>query len=184
MTAGIAATADEFFIALKAQDFAKAKTYLAEDFRAATSDEDLRNFVARSALEQLRLCLLESRSIENSTGTLEGVVETASRRFDPDEHFAGARTGRVEDLYLAQTRRGNQSLQSGECPVPLPRGARGRRRRDDDTYDFADAVARKDFTAFHANTASVLQKQLTAADLQKAMRKPSIRERTSAPWIT
>ena len=60
---------------------------------------------------------------------------------------------------------GIQSMQSGNTPsvaeqVRLVRAT---------THDFADAVARKDFTAFHANTASVLQKQLTAADLQKAM---------------
>src|SRR4051812_4215075 len=36
LTSGLTQTADEFFLALKAQDFAKAKTYLAEDFRAAT----------------------------------------------------------------------------------------------------------------------------------------------------
>jgi hypothetical protein len=37
------------------------------------------------------------------------------------------------------------------------------------THDFADAVARKDFTAFHANTALLWQKQITPADLAKAM---------------
>ena len=78
LTAGLATTADEFFLALKAQDFEKARTYLAEDFRAATSEQELQDFVARSALSNYASASWSSRSIENSTGTLEGVVETAS----------------------------------------------------------------------------------------------------------
>jgi hypothetical protein len=60
---------------------------------------------------------------------------------------------------------GLQSLQSGATPtiaeqVRLVRAT---------THDFADAVARKDFAAFHAHTAVMWQKQMTPADLQKAM---------------
>jgi len=165
MTAGIAATADEFFIALKAQDFAKAKTYLAEDFRAATSDEDLRNFVTRSALSNYASASWSTRSIQNSTGTLEGVVETTSGGSIPMSISLVREHDDWKIYTLRKLDAGIQSMQSGNTPsvaeqVRLVRAT---------THDFADAVARKDFTAFHANTASVLQKQLTAADLQKAM---------------
>lgn len=165
LTAGIAATADEFFIALKAQDFAKAKTYLAEDFRAATSDEDLRNFVTRSALSNYASASWSTRSIQNSTGTLEGVVETTSGGSIPMSISLVREHDDWKIYTLRKLDAGIQSMQSGNTPsvaeqVRLVRAT---------THDFADAVARKDFTTFHANTASVLQKQLTAADLQKAM---------------
>src|SRR5690349_12926232 len=52
LTAGLVTITDEFFLALKARDFAKAKTYLAEDFRAATSEQDLADFVSRTALNK------------------------------------------------------------------------------------------------------------------------------------
>ncbi len=78
LTAGLATTADEFFLALKAQDFEKARTYLAEDFRAATSEQHLKEFVTRSALRNYSSASWSTRSIQNTTGTLEGVVETSS----------------------------------------------------------------------------------------------------------
>jgi hypothetical protein len=165
LTAGIAATADEFFIALKAQDFAKAKTYLAEDFRAATSDEDLRNFVTRSALSNYASASWSTRSIQNSTGTLEGVVETTSGGSIPMSISLVREHDDWKIYTLRKLDAGIQSMQSGKTPsvaeqVRLVRAT---------THDFADAVARKDFTAFHANTAAMWQKQITAADLQKAM---------------
>ena len=165
LTAGLATTADEFFLALKAEDFAKARTYLAEDFRAATSEQELREFVSRSALANYAGASWSTRSIQNSTGMLEGVIETASGGSIP----MSISLVREHDAWKIYTLRkldaGLQSLQSG----PTPSVAEQVRLVRATTHDFADAVARKDFTAFHANTATVLQQQFTAAELQKAM---------------
>jgi hypothetical protein len=165
LTAGLATTADEFFLALKAQDFAKAKTYLAEDFRAATSEQELRDFVSRSALSNYSSASWSTRSIQNSTGALEGVLETTSGGSIPMSISLVREQGVWKIYTLRKLDAGIQSLQSGATPsiaeqVRLVRAT---------THDFADAVARKDFTAFHANTASPWQKQATPADLQKAM---------------
>jgi hypothetical protein len=165
LTAGLATTADEFFLALKAQDFEKARTYLAEDFRAATSEQELRDFVARSALSNYASASWSSRSIENSTGTLEGVVETASGGSIPMSISLVREHDDWKIYTLRKLDAGIQSLQSGRTPsaseqVRLVRAT---------THDFADAVARKDFTLFHARTASMWQKQITPAELLKAM---------------
>jgi hypothetical protein len=165
LTAGLATTADEFFLALKAQDFEKARTYLAEDFRAATSEQELRDFVTRSALSNYASASWSSRSIENSTGTLNGVVETASGGSIPMNISLVREQGEWKIYTLRKLDAGIQSLQSGAIPsvaeqVRLVRAT---------THDFADAVARKDFTAFHANAAAMWQKQITPADLLKSM---------------
>jgi hypothetical protein len=165
LTAGLATTADEFFLALKAQDFANARTYLAEDFRAATSERELKDFVTRSALSNYASASWSTRSIENSTGTLKGVVETDSGGSIP----MSISLVREHDSWKIYTLRkldaGIQSLQSGATPS-LAEQLRLVRAT---THDFADAVARKDFTAFHANAAAMWQKQISPADLLKAM---------------
>lgn len=165
LTAGLATTADQFFLALKAQDFEKARTYLAEDFRAATSEQELRDFVTRSALTNYASASWSSRSIENSTGTLEGVVETVSGGSIPMNISLVREQGEWKIYTLRKLDAGIRSLQSGAIPsvaeqVRLVRAT---------THDFADAVARKDFTAFHANAAAMWQKQITPADLLKSM---------------
>ena len=165
LTAGLATTADEFFLALKAQDFEKARTYLAEDFRAATSEQELQDFVARSALSNYASASWSSRSIENSTGTLEGVVETASGGSIPMSISLVREQGEWKIYTLRKLDAGIQSLQAGAMPsvadqVRLVRAT---------THDFADAVARKDFTAFHGKAAIMWQKQITPEELMKAM---------------
>jgi hypothetical protein len=165
LTAGLATTADQFFLALKAQDFEKARTYLAEDFRAATSEQELRDFVTRSALTNYASASWSSRSIENSTGTLEGVVETVSGGSIPMNISLVREQSEWKIYTLRKLDAGIRSLQSGAIPsvaeqVRLVRAT---------THDFADAVARKDFTAFHANAAAMWQKQITPADLLKSM---------------
>jgi hypothetical protein len=151
LTAGLATTADEFFLALKAEDFEKARTYLAEDFRAATSEQELRDFVARSALSNYASASWSSRSIENSTGTLEGVVETVSGGSIPMSISLVREQGDWKIYTLRKLDAGIQSLQSGATPS-VPDQVRLVRAT---THDFADAVARRDFTAFHANAASM-----------------------------
>jgi hypothetical protein len=165
LTAVLATTADEFFLALKTQDFAKAKTYLAEDFRAATSEQELRDFVSRSALINYASASWSTRSIQNSTGSLEGVLETTSGGSIPMSISLVREQGVWKIYTLRKLDAGIQSLQSGATPstaeqVRLVRAT---------THDFVEAVARKDFTAFHANTALLWQKQMTPADLAKAM---------------
>jgi hypothetical protein len=165
LTAGLATTADEFFLALKAQDFEKARTYLAEDFRASTSEQGLRDFVTRSALSNYASASWSSRSIENSTGTLEGVVETSSGGSIPMSITLVREHDDWKIYTLRKLDAGIQSLQAGTTPSA---GDQMRLVRAT-THDFADAVARKDFTAFHANTASLWQKQITPAGLQETM---------------
>ncbi|HEV7609508.1 MAG TPA: hypothetical protein VGO61_19385 [Steroidobacteraceae bacterium] len=165
LTSGLAQTADQFFLALRAQDFVTAKTYLAEDFRAATSEQELRDFVSRSALGNYASASWSSRSIENSTGTLEGVVETSTGGSIPMSISLVREHGDWKIYTLRKMDAGIKSLQSAATPSV----AEQMRLVRATTHDFADAVARKDFTAFHAKTAALWQKQITPADLQKAM---------------
>src|SRR5262245_48921685 len=76
LTGALADTADAFFLALKAGKMEQARSYLAEDFRAASTEADLRNFVERSALRRYQSASWTTRSIENSRGHLAGTINT------------------------------------------------------------------------------------------------------------
>lgn len=163
LTAGLATTADEFFLALKAQDFAKAKTYLAEDFRAATSEEELREFVTRSALSNYASASWSTRSIQNSTGSLEGVIETTSGGSIPMSISLVREHDDWKIYALRKLDAGIQSLDSGAAP-----GAADQARLvKSTTHDFADAVARQAFDLFYANSAVLWQKQTTPEEFSK-----------------
>ena len=78
-TSPMVTTGDAFFKAVAARDFATARTYLAQDFRAATSEEELRSFLERSALLDYSAAHWASRQISlGGTGHLEGDVTTRS----------------------------------------------------------------------------------------------------------
>jgi hypothetical protein len=163
LTAGLASTADEFFLALKAQDFAKAKTYLAEDFRASTSDEQLRQFVTRSALANYASASWTSRSIQNTEGTLQGVVTTASGGSIPMS-ISLVREGGGWKIYALHKL--DAGLQVDDQSQPSE--ADQRRLVQATTHDFADAIARHDFAMLYDNSASIWRRQTNPADLEKA----------------
>jgi hypothetical protein len=76
MTAGIVDTADGFFKAIADQDLPRAKTYLSVEFAAASTPDQLKAFLDRSALSRFKSSSWNSRKIENSRGELIGKITT------------------------------------------------------------------------------------------------------------
>ncbi len=162
ITSVLAATADGFFQAMKAGDIAKARTYLAEDFRASTSDEDLRRFVERSALANYQSASWTTRSIENDRGKLEGTVTTTSGGSVPMTISFVHENGQWKILALRKPDAG--ILTDDERPQPNP--ADQKRLVAETTKQFADASARDDFTQFHGYIATLWQKQISPGQLK------------------
>lgn len=77
-TAGMADTADKFFLAVKSNNYDKAYTYLSEDFKNNTDKQQLKSFLENNSLSQFKESSWNSRSIEGSRGELVGSITTES----------------------------------------------------------------------------------------------------------
>src|SRR5260370_22168189 len=70
---------DTFFKDVAAGDMQRARSYLAADFRATTSEDELRSFLGRSALLDYSQSHWSNRQVSiGGTGHLEGDVSTKS----------------------------------------------------------------------------------------------------------
>lgn len=78
LTSGMVNTATGFFEAVKNEDFVATREYLSEDFRAGTTEAELRNFLRASALVDHQEASWSSREISGGRGDLEGEVTTES----------------------------------------------------------------------------------------------------------
>lgn len=164
LTAALADTADAFFLALKSGDMERARSHLSEDFRAATSDPELRRFVERSALAEYASASWPSRRVENTRGWLSGTVSTASGGSVPMEIALIREQGEWKILSLRKPEAGIL----GEDAQQPPSTAEQLRLSRDATAMFADAVAQRDFTGFHQGVSSLWRAQVTPAQLQQA----------------
>jgi hypothetical protein len=185
LTAVLADTANGFFLALRAEDQAKARSYLAQDFRASTSDEELRRFVERSALADYESATWTSRSIENSTGKLEGTIVTRGGGSIPMSISFVREKGEWKILAVRKPDAGILT----DDPRPQPNRADQARLASETTQRFADAVTRQDFTQFHLASAVMWQQQGSAEKLNEAFRsfnEPGIdlRQLSGDPKIT
>jgi hypothetical protein len=157
LTAGLPAAVDGFFSAMRDHDLSRAKSFLAEDFRASTTDSDLDQFIQRSALTHYSRSSWSSRTIQNNRGSLEGTVYTNSGGAIPMNVSLIKEQGQWKVYSIRKPQAGLSSAESPQVPttgdqVRLLKSA---------THALADAVARKDFTQFHANVAGLWQRQTT-----------------------
>ena len=163
LTAGLVTTTDSFFAAMKVHDFNRAKSYLAEDFKASTTEADLEQFFRHSALASYASSTWSSRSINNDRGHLEGSVLTSTGGVVPLEISLVKENGQWRIYSLQKPQSG---LASGDTPKPTTEDQV--RLIKATTHAFAEAVAHKDFGAFYGGISGLWQKQVTAAQLGKA----------------
>lgn len=164
MTAGLVGAADGFFAAMKAHDLNRAKTYLAEDFRASTTDSELEQFIQRSALAHYSSSSWLTRKVENNRGYLEGTISTDTGGAIPLK-VSGIRERGEWKIYSIS--KPDAGLTSAE-PRQMPSAADQARLIKASTHSLADAVARKDFHAFYATVGGLWQKQMTPEQFQAA----------------
>jgi len=160
LTAGLVTTTDGFFAAMQVHDFDRAKSYLAEDFKASTNDADLEQFFRRSALANYAKSTWSSRSVQNDRGQLVGSVVTTSGGVIPLEISLVKEKGEWRIFSLKKPQAG---LASSETPKPTTEDQL--RLVKSTTHAFAEAVARKDFGTFYGGISAVWQRQITPAKL-------------------
>jgi hypothetical protein len=76
LTGDMVDAANSFFKAVKQNDMTKARGYLAEEFKAATDEKALKEFLSSSALLNFKETSWGERQISGSRGELNGSVKT------------------------------------------------------------------------------------------------------------
>lgn len=75
-TSGMVDTANHFFNSVKQKDIAKARSYLAEDFKASTDEKALMEFLSKSAILNFRESSWSERTTSGGRGELNGSIIT------------------------------------------------------------------------------------------------------------
>ena len=79
LTGDMVDTANSFFKAVKQNDITKARTYLAEEFKAATDEKALQDFLSKSALLNFKETSWGERQVSTGgRGELNGSIKTES----------------------------------------------------------------------------------------------------------
>lgn len=164
-TADMARTADGFFKAVKADDMDSAFTYLSADFKAGTSEQALRDYLAANALDDFKEASWGSRSINGSRGSLVGSVTTRSGGVVPITlSFVKADSG--WKIYSIQ--KPASGIQEEISGPRLPPEQELVKLVADAMLVFAESVNEKSMAKFHRHVSNLLQQQYSVTQLDEA----------------
>src|SRR5258708_39366756 len=115
---------DTFFKDVAAGDMQRARSYLAADFRATTSEDELRSFLGRSALLDYSQSHWSNRQVSiGGTGHLEGDVSTKSGGKIPLTLTFVKENGGRNSLPIPKSQAGAVAGVRGERITPKDRAA-------------------------------------------------------------
>ena len=77
LTSGLSEAGTGFFEALKNDNMEEAYTYLSQNFKTSTSEEELEHFLKQYGLKDIVDVSWGGRSFNNNLGSIEGTVTTA-----------------------------------------------------------------------------------------------------------
>ena len=154
-SSGMVDVSDTFFKDVAAGDMQRARSYLAADFRATTSEDELRSFLGRSALLDYSQSHWSNRQVSiGGTGHLEGDVSTKSGGKIPLTLTFVKENGGWK-IYSIQKSQAGLVAESGGQAIPSKTEAA--KLAVDTTLSFARAVNANDLKAFYAQTAAEFQ---------------------------
>jgi len=164
MTSGMSDTATAFFSDIKAKNYAKAYTYLSEDFKANASEDDFKEFLEKSALLNFKKTSWNSRSVSGGKGKLEGSVITETGGVIPITlNFVKENTAwKIYSIYKPKA-----GLTQNDPSGKLPSKEALIKLVDESLFKFADSVNSKDFSEFHAYISHLWRKQITVKELNR-----------------
>ncbi|WP_295446201.1 hypothetical protein [uncultured Thiodictyon sp.] len=182
LTAGMVDTADGFFTAVKQDDMTKARTYLAETFKARTDEKTLKEFLAKSALTKFKEASWGNRQISGGRGELEGTVTTETggtipikltlvkendtwKIFQLEKPAAGLQT---ENASPSAPQQAGTSKLTGAPSVPEKAGAIALVKQS--LHDFIVSADKKSMEHFRDSISSLWRKQVTTAQLDEAFK--------------
>ncbi len=168
LTSGIVDVADQFFKAVQSKEFSEAYTYVAEDFRAATSLEQLKTYLEQSALINYQDASWNSREITTSQGKLEGTIKTPDGGSVPVRMTFVKEQGKWKILYIEKTAAGLMAEE--ETTKTIPPLDELNLMTTNAMHELALAINARDFSSFYAKLSKLWQSQTTADDLYNAFK--------------
>jgi hypothetical protein len=168
MTSGVVEVADQFFAEVKAGNVANAyEHYLSEDFRAATTLEELESFLEKTALSNYSGASWSSRSISGDQGKLEGSIETADGGTIPITIDLVKENDEWKILSIYKPESG---LVSDERTREIPSDAELKELASASVHNLALAINNDDFKSFYNDISEFWRSQTTPAELKGAFK--------------
>ena len=166
-TSGMVDTADAFLAAVKQKDIAKARGYLAEEFKANTDEKTLQAFLSKSAISHFKESSWSSREVSGDRGELVGSITTDSGGVVPLKVGFVKENG-VWKIYALQKPAAGLQAESSSPSVPAKADSIALVRQS--IHDFVASVEKKNMEHFRGTVSQLWQKQITTEKLNEAFK--------------
>lgn len=163
LTKGITESADQFFSLVKGDRIEEAYLSTSKEFKAATSENELRDFLANTNLDEFESASWSSRSISNNVGKLEGSIDTKGGGVVPLEIELVKEGGSWKILALRKASAGliekeaEEERTAAEKEVPSDKAIIN--MVNETILILARDINRNDFSAFYDFIAKIWQSQ-------------------------
>jgi hypothetical protein len=163
LTKGIAESGNRFFSLVKEGRIEEAYSSTAKEFRAATSEKELRDFLAKSSLDEFESASWSSRSISGKTGKLEGSINTQGGGVVPIEIEFVKEGGSWKILALRKTSAGLVQKEEEKERAPAKKEIPSDRAiinlANDTILILARDLNKNEYSDFYASIAKLWQNQ-------------------------
>jgi hypothetical protein len=166
-TAGMVNTANDFFKAVKQKDFAKARSYLSEDFKKTTDEKVLVDFLSNSAILNFKESSWSNRKISGNRGELEGSITTETGGVVPIKMTFVKENGGWKIYAIQKPAAG---LQSESSSPAIPGKAEQIALVKQSMHDFIVSLQNKNMEHFRSTLSRLWQKQITTEELNQAFK--------------
>jgi hypothetical protein len=167
-TSGMVSVADDFFLAIKKQDIAAARSYLSEDFKLNTDEAALRDFLTKGALLNYKKTSWSNRQISGGRGELNGEVITQNGGVVPLK-LMFVKENDAWKIYAIQ--KPTAGLQPQETSPAIPSKAQQIALFKRSAHDFAVSVNDKSMEHFRSTVSQLWQRQYTTEKLNETFGK-------------
>jgi len=166
-TSGMVDTADAFFNAVKQKDIAKARSYLAEDFKASTDERALTDFLSKGAILNFKESSWTNRQISGGRGELNGSITTDSGGVVPIKMMF-VKENNAWKIYAIQ--KPTAGLQSEDSSPTRPGKSDQIALVKQSMHDFIVSVEQKNMEHFRGSVSRLWQRQITTEQLNEAFK--------------
>lgn len=166
-TSGMVDTADAFFNSVKQKDIAKARSYLAEDFKASTDEKALTEFLSKGAILNFKESSWSNRQISGGRGELNGSITTDSGGVVPIKMIF-VKENNAWKIYAIQ--KPTAGLQSEGSSPTTPAKNDQTALVKQSMHDFIVSVQQKNMEHFRGTVSRLWQRQVTTEQLNAAFK--------------
>lgn len=166
-TSGMVDSANAFFTAVQQKDMVKARTYLAEDFKASTDEKALTEFLAKSTLLNFKESSWSNRQITNGRGELDGSITTETGGVVPIK-LSFVKENEAWKIYSIQ--KPTAGLQVENASPSLPAQAEQIALVKQSMHDFLVSVDKKDMEHFRSTVSNLWQQQFTTEKFNQSFK--------------